>query len=490
MSQNLFPEIRAVAEETENVAEEGENVESTTEDDERPMREIESLCMRCGEQGVTRLLLTSIPFFREVIVMSFRCESCGFQNNEVQQAGAIRPDGTVYTLRVLSREDLNRQLVKSSTGTIEIPEFELTIPASRGQLTTIEGVIRDTVADLSADQPLRRIQNEAAYEKIQTIIDGLKEILADHEDEDEDSAIGEVKLSRKASEKDAPMRPFTVRLDDPSGNSFIEFNGSMADPKWNMRTYHRTRQHNIDLGLINPDEPDEPLPKANGEGEGAENANEEIFVFPGTCSSCGHAINTLMKKVNIPYFKDVIIMSTNCDKCGYRDNEVKSGSAISLQGKRIALKVEDQEDLSRDILKSETCGLEIPEIELVLQGGTLGGRFTTLEGILDQVYEELSEKVFSDTRRGDDKFEEFLAKLKAVKSADRPFTVILDDPLANSYLQNLYAPDPDPNMTIETYDRTWEQNEELGLNDMKLEGYEEDATAKESAKQEAPAEQS
>lgn len=44
-------------------------------------------------------------------------------------------------------------------------------------------------------------------------------------------------------------------------------------------------------------------------------------------------------------------MSTNCDKCGYRDNEVKSGAAISSQGKRITLKVEDREDLSRDILK-------------------------------------------------------------------------------------------------------------------------------------------
>lgn len=26
-------------------------------------------------------------------------------------------------------------------------------------------------------------------------------------------------------------------------------------------------------------------------------------------------------------------------------------------------------------------------------------------------------------------------------------------------------------MEVETYDRTWEQNEELGLNDMKVEGY-------------------
>ena len=28
-------------------------------------------------------------------------------------------------------------------------------------------------------------------------------------------------------------------------------------------------------------------------------------------------------------------------------------------------------------------------------------------------------------------------------------------------------------MTIEAYERTWEQNEDLGLNDMKVENYEE-----------------
>ena len=44
-------------------------------------------------------------------------------------------------------------------------------------------------------------------------------------------------------------------------------------------------------------------------------------------------------------------MSTNCTICGYRDNEVKSGGAIAGQGKKIVLKVEDAEDLSRDILK-------------------------------------------------------------------------------------------------------------------------------------------
>jgi zinc finger protein len=59
-----------------------------------------------------------------------------------------------------------------------------------------------------------------------------------------------------------------------------------------------------------------------------------------------------------------------------------------------------------------------------------------------------------------------------------PFTLILDDPLANSYLQNLYAPDPDPNMLIEEYQRTWDQNEAFGLNDIVLENYNESTEQK------------
>jgi zinc finger protein len=83
--------------------------------------------------------------------------------------------------------------------------------------------------------------------------------------------------------------------------------------------------------------------------------------------------------------------------------------------------------------------------------------------------------VFNDASNDNGVFENFLRQLKAIKNAERPFTLILDDPLANSYLQNLYAPDPDPNMTTEEYERTWQQNEDLGLNDMKVEGYENDS---------------
>ncbi|KZP01457.1 zf-ZPR1-domain-containing protein [Calocera viscosa TUFC12733] len=475
----FFKSIGSAAADTEALREQpDEQDEQETDlepiDEDRPLQEVESLCMSCGEQGVTRMLLTSIPYFREVIVMSFRCEHCGNQNNEIQSASTIREHGAMYTVKILNQGDLNRQLVKSEAATVTIPEFELTIPPLRGQLTTVEGTLRDTIQDLAADQPLRRIQDPPTFDKIEALLAKLKEVVPDDEDE--------AAPTMKERHPEDPVRPFTVILDDPTGNSFIEFSGSMSDPKWSLREYARSMDQNITLGLSQPeDEEKEKVTQKGGpfteEDEDGLPA-EEVFIFPGICSSCGHPVDTRMKKVNIPYFKDIIIMSTNCSACGYRDNEVKSGGAISDKGKRITLKVEDAEDLSRDILKSETCGLEIPEIDLALHAGTLGGRFTTVEGILTQVYDELSEKVFrgdsvgSANSKDNQEFETFLGSMKEVMTAARPFTLILDDPLANSYLQNLYAPDPDPNMEIVTYDRTFDQNEDLGLNDMKVEGYE------------------
>ncbi|KAF7760883.1 hypothetical protein Agabi119p4_10292 [Agaricus bisporus var. burnettii] len=478
--EDLFPTIGTVADQADLVPE-GERNQGV-EEDEKVVTEIESLCMKCHEEGITRLLLTSIPFFREVVVMSFRCEHCGTQNNEIQSAGEIKSQGTAYTAHILDRADLDRQIVRSSTCEVTIPELQLTLPpTTRGQLTTVEGLLRSIVADLSMDQPLRQIQDPNGYQAIQNIMDKFKEILGDDKDEDPSD---DISPTNKASAKETPMPSFTIQLDDPAGNSFIEFIGSMSDPKWSQRTYHRTLEQNIALGLVNQEEVEEnrvsQMPRvANPDviiDSNAPIGDEEVLVFPGTCSSCGHPIETKMKKVNVPYFKDILIMSTNCERCGYRDNEVKSGGAISEQGKRITLKVEDREDLSRDILKSETAGLSIPEIDLVLTHGTLGGRFTTLEGILNQVYDELAEKVFmsGDSSKAEDKeaFRMFLDNLRRIKEAERPFTVVLDDPLANSYMQNLYAPDPDPNMTIEIYERTWDQNEELGLNDIQVEGYE------------------
>lgn len=53
---------------------------------------------------MTRLLLTKIPFFREIIVSSFSCEHCGWNNTEIQSAGRIQDQGVCYTLAVRAPE--------------------------------------------------------------------------------------------------------------------------------------------------------------------------------------------------------------------------------------------------------------------------------------------------------------------------------------------------------------------------------------------------
>jgi zinc finger protein ZPR1 len=196
--------------------------------------------------------------------------------------------GVLYNAKILDRKDLNRQLVKSQTCTVLIPEYELTIPAHRGQLTTVEGLIRDTMKDLAAGQPLRRIEDEPAYTKIQRMLDAFQEIVGNDDSDDEGTRDAE-------HNHDQLMPHFTIQLDDPAGNSFIEFHESMSDPKWNVRKYTRSKEQNIALGLAQADEnvTDSSLTATKESRKEPmalvdEIEAEEIFVFPGVCSSCGH----------------------------------------------------------------------------------------------------------------------------------------------------------------------------------------------------------
>ncbi|KAJ1938750.1 nucleolar zinc-finger protein, partial [Kickxella alabastrina] len=127
-----------------------------------------------------------------------------------------------------------------------------------------------------------------------------------------------------------------------------------------------------------------------------------------------------------------------------------------------------------------TSSFCIPELDLDMVAGTLGGRFTTIEGLLRQVHDELNLRIpFIDgdsameERRN--KFKSFLDKLESAADGKLfPLHITVDDPMAHSYIQNIYAPDVDPNMTTEVYERTFDQNEELGLNDINVEDYKED----------------
>ena len=61
--------------------------------------------------------------------MSFSCEHCGYQNNEIQNAGKIAEKGVKITLTVSKSKDLNRQVVKSDYTSVRIPHLDFEIPA-------------------------------------------------------------------------------------------------------------------------------------------------------------------------------------------------------------------------------------------------------------------------------------------------------------------------------------------------------------------------
>ncbi|KAJ3327896.1 hypothetical protein HDU76_010941 [Blyttiomyces sp. JEL0837] len=397
-------------------------------DADQEVTEIESYCVNCEENGTTRLLLTVIPHFREVILMAFECPHCGFKNNEIQSGQAIQAFGSTQECAVKNKKDLNRQVVKSESASVKFVELDFEIPAAtqRGVLTTIEGLISKAVGDISALQPQRKLIDEDVYNKIEAVIAKLNGYLENSE-------------------------PFTMIIDDPAGNSYVEnLFAPQPDPQIKVSYYKRTAEMNEALGL----QPEQ-------EEELDEDLTKDVYIFNGNCSRCNAPSNTRMHVLGetpvlryIPHFKEVIIMATDCEACGYKSNEVKAGGAISERGKRIKLKVDSTEDLSRDILKSETCGLSIPEIDMELTPGTLGGRFTTVEGLLTQIHEELASRApFATGDSADDQrrkaFDTFLGKLQKAINVEIPYTLIIDDPLNNSYLQNPYAPDEDPNMTIE-----------------------------------------
>ena len=60
-----------------------------------------------------------------------------------------------------------------------------------------------------------------------------------------------------------------------------------------------------------------------------------------------------------------------------------------------------------------------------------------------------------------------------IKDGKRNVSLILDDPSGNSYVQALTDDGSlDERLKITKYTRTYEQNDELGINDMKTENYE------------------
>lgn len=416
-------------------------------------------------QGITRIKILRIPFFREVLLESFFCESCGYKNTTIKPAGEIREKGSKFTFRLESEGDFQRQVVKSDSAIFKIEDLDLEMPTGQGRLTTIEGLVTTILTELQEDQPQRKEDNFSLYQALDAVIQKVTKMV------------------------NGCAFPFSVSLDDPSGNSLIEPSPSDKNAKYIRTDYNRTHAQNIVLGLTT--EEDRGTKEATDPLDGMDTLGNQIYEIGTLCPGCSKDCTINVKKLDVPHFKEVIIMSTVCDHCGYTTREVKSGGEIPDKGQRITLRVENVADLSRDILKSETCVLKSPELGLEVQPGTLGGRFTTVEGLLTAFHDQLHGQIFDiESHNGGEslaagdsmpteskqRWDEFFAKLDQAIKAEIKFSIVLEDPLANSYVQSLAEEGggEDAQLVKVSYERTEEEADDLGLTDMKTEGYEND----------------
>ena len=180
--------------------------------------------------------------------------------------------------------------------------------------------------------------------------------------------------------------------------------------------------------------------------------------FSTYCYACNKEGEAKMCIASIPFFKEIIIMAFSCDYCGYRNTDIKHGGGVSEKATRIVFHVNKEEDLNRDVFKSDSCVMAIPEIDFAMAPGTLGGVYTTVEGLVDKVATNLKDN--NPFGVGDSatnkKYMEFLQRLNDLKDNFTPFTLILDDALSNCFIYNPSAPEDDPQIEVTVYDRTEE----------------------------------
>jgi len=206
------------------------STEESGTNNENPVTEIESLCMNCQEKGTTRLLLTKIPFFKDVILMSFSCPHCGYKNTEIEQNEDLPSQGIHFELNVQTEKDMNRRVIKSNYATIKIPICGLEIPPNtqKGKLSTVEGFILNARDNFKAslDDGYYSQMGEEFIAKIKDLIEKLGNVL------------------------DGKNYPFDFILDDPSGNSFIENPfAPQTDPNIKVTYFQRTKEMLEQMGF-------------------------------------------------------------------------------------------------------------------------------------------------------------------------------------------------------------------------------------------------
>lgn len=157
--------------------------------------ETQTSCPLCHEDLVIRWQSDEIPYFGEVMYITAACK-CSFRFADTLILTQKEP--MRYVLKVEDLEDLNIRVVRSTSGTIRLPELGIDVEPgsiSDSYITNIEGV-------------LDRIYN--------VVITATK-----WSQDDEEKHSKGLEIQKYLEEVIEGKRPITVVIEDPFGNSAI-----------------------------------------------------------------------------------------------------------------------------------------------------------------------------------------------------------------------------------------------------------------------------
>ena len=148
-------------------------------------------CPICSAESELHCVPYTIPFFGEIMIFTAVCDSCGYRSTDVM---VLSEEKTKRCEMVVSSvEDVNAIVIRSSSGTIEIPELGVTVEPKRGEafITTVEGVLKrvENVATMLA-------KDEASTKRVHEVMKQINKIKS-----------GKARM--------------TLIIDDPTGNSAI-----------------------------------------------------------------------------------------------------------------------------------------------------------------------------------------------------------------------------------------------------------------------------
>jgi len=153
------------------------------------------ICPFCKKQSLALSMVTEeIPYFGKIVILTTKCENCGFKHTDVFNVEI--KEALSYRVNIERSEDLKIKVVRSSSGTIIIPELGVKIEPgfhAQGFVTNVEGIL-NRVEDVLKSQ--LKVKKGRKLKKVRELLKKIKRM-------------------KEGKEK------FTLIVKDPFGNSGI-----------------------------------------------------------------------------------------------------------------------------------------------------------------------------------------------------------------------------------------------------------------------------